>query len=150
MSNKKKIVSLLLIISFILYLMGILFPMFTNTRFFFFHKKFSLLSSISFLFDSGEFFLSIIVLLFSVIIPLLKYFIMAEALFFESNNKILNLLSSIGKWSMLDVFIMSLALVFYKFSMGILKFNFELGAYFFTISVILSLAVSFILSKKVK
>jgi len=101
-----------------------------------------ILDSIVKLFSNGEAIIAIIILIFSVILPLLKSLTLVLILLFPSSkisHKFLNFFKNIGKWSMLDVFIVSTFLVFLASDNGkITHAKIEYGLYFFLIYVFLS------------
>ena len=57
-------------------------------------------------------------------------------------DKSLTLIETLGKWSMLDVFVVALLLVSLKLG-ALAKVEVHYGLYFFTASVILTMALSF-------
>ena len=101
-----------------------------------------ILDSIAKLFSNGESIIAIIILLFSVILPLTKSLTLVLILLFQSSkigHKFLIFFKYIGKWSMLDVFIVSTFLVFLASNNGkITHARIEYGLYFFLIYVFLS------------
>ena len=106
----------------------------------------SIISSIQTLYNSGNLFVAIIILLFSVIIPLLKTVIMGVALFTNYRSHIIKWIVQLGKWSMTDVLIVSLFLVVFTLNEDeITDAKLQIGVYFFFCYVILSIAASLLL-----
>lgn len=101
-----------------------------------------ILDSVIKLFSNGEVIIAIAILIFSVILPLIKSLILVPILLFPSSkisHIFLNFFKNIGKWSMLDVFIVSIFLVFLASNNGkITDAKIEYGLYFFLIYVFLS------------
>jgi paraquat-inducible protein A len=98
------------------------------------------------LFESGDVTVALVVMLFSVIVPTLKvlslFFI---SIFMESKfaHGIVKFFKLIGKWSMLDVFIVALFLVYLTANKGdISRAKVEVGLYFFLAYVIVSMLMS--------
>jgi uncharacterized paraquat-inducible protein A len=81
----------------------------------FYNKTQSIMESITSLFDSGNQLVAILILLFSVIIPLLKaiFLILALALPIAGVRYYLHqIVLLIGKWSMADVFVVGIFMAF--------------------------------------
>jgi len=77
-------------------------------------------------------FLAIMIGLFSIIVPLLKLILSYFALFHKGGSHIIQFLKTIGKWSMTDVFIVSILLSFFALSSyGTSTSRVEHGLYFF-------------------
>lgn len=96
-----------------------------------------------------KYFVGIIILLFSVVFPFIKTLLSFVNVFINHVsivNKTTKLLSSLSKWSMTDVFVLSIFLVYLSsVNSGISKIvtQIEVGFYFFFIYVILSIILSF-------
>ncbi len=113
--------------------------------------------TITHLYESQNYPVAITILLFSIITPLIKTLTMITIALlkeFHLAKKLSNLFKYLGKWSMLDVFVVSLLLVY--LSMGSSQNSYskiENGLYIFLIYVILSiltsLAVEKLLNKKI-
>ncbi len=110
-----------------------------------------ILDAIVKLFSTGESIIAIVILLFSVILPLTKTLTLVLILLFPSfkaSHKVLNFLKHIGKWSMIDVFVVSTFLVFLASNNGeITHAKIENGLYFFLIYVFLSTITSIKIQK---
>ena len=111
-----------------------------------------ILGSISKLFETGEIAVALTILLFSVILPLIKSFILTLALIFYQHpwgHKVVAFFKQIGKWSMIDVFVVATFLVYLTSNGGgISHAEIQVGLYFFLIYVILSM-ITAILTQKV-
>jgi hypothetical protein len=111
-----------------------------------------IIGSISKLFESGEMAVAITILLFSVILPLLKSLTLTFTLLFHQHpwsSKLVSFFKQIGKWSMIDVFVVATFLVYLTSnSGGISHAEIQVGLYFFLIYVILSM-ITAILTQKV-
>jgi paraquat-inducible protein A len=98
--------------SFGLFGLGISLPMFTMEKFFVFKDSFSLLSGLYQLLTNGESFLFLLLFLFSVAMPLCKFYFSFRIAFgrlgtAELKLKRIKQLSIVGKWSMADVFVIA-------------------------------------------
>ncbi len=141
------IINLLLLASLASLIIGITAPLLTLEKLYFFENTVSLVSTVKELFYQKEWFLFIVIALFSLCIPILKISGLLLILNMEYKkgsffDKTLHLIEIIGKWSMLDVFVVALLLVSVK--LGVLaKVEVHYGLYAFTISVLLTIALSY-------
>jgi len=111
-----------------------------------------IIGSISKLFDSGEIAVAITILLFSVVLPLLKSLTLTFTLLFHQHpwsHGLVHFFKQIGKWSMIDVFVVATFLVYLTSNGGGLsQAEIQVGLYFFLGYVILSM-ITAILTQKV-
>ena len=104
------------------------------------------IGSIKKLFEGGDILVAIVILLFSVVVPALKI----TALLFVSTfskspfaHTVVRFFKMIGKWSMVDVFVVAVFLVYLTANKGdISRAEVEVGLYFFLAYVIVSMLVS--------
>jgi len=98
------------------------------------------------LYDKGDMVVAGVLLLFSVLIPLLKTLSMTFVSLFEYSSfahSVIKFFKYLGKWSMVDVFVVATFLVYLTTSSGdISKAEIEVGIYFFLAYVIISMIVS--------
>ncbi len=115
--------------------LGLTLPVIRVDKFFIFTDRVSIWDGVILLFSDGEFFIAIVVLVFSIIFPLIKLQ-QAYGLWrridvhsdrFEQRIRWLGWLS---KWSMVDVFVVAIVVFSVKTSM-ILSATTEIGLYFF-------------------
>lgn len=104
------------------------------------------IGSISKLFENGDTVIALVILLFSVLIPLLKVTALLFVSLFAHNelaHKIIKFFKLIGKWSMVDVFVVALFLVYLTANNAdVSRAEVEVGLYFFLAYVIVSMLVS--------
>lgn len=104
------------------------------------------IGSIVKLFDGGDIVVATVILLFSVIIPALKVFsLLVVSVFMKSKfaNGLIHFFKMIGKWSMVDVFVVAVFLVYLTGNKGeISRAEVEMGLYYFLVYVIVSMLVS--------
>lgn len=102
-----------------------------------------ILGSIIKLFENSEYAVGGAILLFSVVIPLSKILIIIFALIFRNftfSYKIINIFKHLGKWSMLDVFVVAILLVYLTSNNSdVSHAQIQIGLYYFLIYVILSM-----------
>ena len=128
------------------FLLGITCPCLHLTRFFVWTDTFSILTMIQALFADGEWLLGIVVLVFSVLMPALKIVLLGWVMMCSANRIVPPwmhfLVSVISKWSMLDVLLVALVIFAVKTS-GIGTAVSLPGLYYFTLSIVLGVALSF-------
>lgn len=113
----------------------------TVKQWFVFENTFSLISGLTQFLDVKQYALFIIVTVFSLVLPLAKMLVLflVTNLSLKANSakdNIIHGLSLIGKWSMMDVFIVAILVVVGKFR-GIAEVEIHVGLYAFATSVIL-------------
>lgn len=104
------------------------------------------IGSIEKLWESGDMVVAIVILIFSVIVPVAKVLaLLFVSIFMKSHfaHHIVKFFKMIGKWSMVDVFVVSLFLVYLTANKGdVSRAEVEVGLYFFLSYVIVSMIVS--------
>ena len=102
-----------------------------------------ILGSIQKLFENGELIVGITILLFSIIVPLLKIITLIFTILFRNyrfSHHLVEFFKHIGKWSMIDVFVVATFLVYLTSNRGTSSHaEIEVGLYFFLAYVILSM-----------
>jgi paraquat-inducible protein A len=93
-------------------------------------------------FHAGQYVLLVIVAVFSLVVPLAKMLLIAVVTNTSywtdtGRHNMIHGLSLIGKWSMMDVFIVAILIVVGKFR-GLAEVKIHYGLYAFAISVILT------------
>jgi len=106
----------------------------------------SVIGSISKLFENGDAVVAIVILLFSVLIPTVKILsLLFVSVFMKSKfaHGMVTFFKMIGKWSMVDVFVVATFLVYLTVDKGdVSRAEVEVGLYFFLAYVIVSMLVS--------
>jgi paraquat-inducible protein A len=135
---------------------GVSAPLLTLEKMYFFENTVSLLSTIKGLYIQREWFLFTVIAVFSLCIPVIKIagLVLILNVEYQKNSlldKTLHIIEIVGKWSMLDVFVVALLLVSVK--LGVLaKVDVHYGLYAFAASVLLTMSISYWiyrLSKKI-
>lgn len=113
-----------------------------------------IIGSISKLFESGEFAVAFTILLFSILLPAIKSLSLTFMLIFYEhpwNYKMVAFFKQIGKWSMIDVFVVATFLVYFTSNTGgISQAEIQVGLYFFLAYVILSMITAIQTQKVLK
>lgn len=102
--------------------------------------------------NAGNFWLALLLFLFSVLIPIIKTSLVAVTIFARGHKlslKGLNWSRSIGKWSMTDVFVVAVLVVFFANEQdGLTQAEVQVGLCFFAGYVVLSLLGTNIISRR--
>ncbi|MEA1914636.1 MAG: paraquat-inducible protein A [Campylobacterota bacterium] len=107
----------------------------------------TLISSIEKLFTQENYFVGMVILVFSIFFPIVKTLFMISTLYLKNTllDTITNATTMLSKWSMTDVFVLSIFLIYLSSTKdGMIQSEIEVGFYFFFIYVILSLISSMI------
>ena len=127
-------------------------PMLGNTIFQYESK--SIITALQKIYSQGQYGIAAIILLFTVITPIIKTIIMLTLSFRQNINlssKRMKFLSWIGKWSMLDVFVVAIVVTYFSMKeSGQTDANLQIGVYYFSIYVVLSMICTMILSRITK
>jgi paraquat-inducible protein A len=142
----------LLLFTFALFLTGAFFPFFHVKKFWVFAEAVSVVGGIITLFREGEYFLFAVLTLFTLVFPCAKLGLLA-LIWLERDHDLPRLqklhgrVAALGKWSMLDVFIVAILIVTMK-AAGLAQISIGLGLYLFTFSVVFTQLASMWLSRQ--
>ena len=142
---RKYVYYTIVVIALAAYLWSLSSPLVTIKKLLILSDTISLLSALSSLMQSGELFLFFIVLIFTIILPLLKFGLLImygiNPEIEQKHNKIYICLDQLSKWAMLDVFIAAFLIVVIK--LGVLASALtHYGLYLFIFSVLASMLCS--------
>lgn len=123
--------------------LGVATPVIELTKFYWWTDRHSILSAVYALFLEQEYFLSGVIFVFSVLFPTLKLFYLLIVAVMgtqqpERQQRVLNRLELLGKWSMMDVLVLALT-VFYVNASQFATAVALPGIYAFTASVLLTM-----------
>jgi len=133
-----------LIISIASFPFGIWSPMVTSSKFIVSRHTFSLLTSLQDLQRANEYPLFILILLFCILFPIVKLLILSKFWFHPNaagGDKTLKAIASVGKWSMIDVFMCANLFVILKLGYTV-QITIHNGLYYFALTVITSMLSS--------
>ena len=141
------IINILLLCSLVALVVGVIAPLLTLQKLYFIENTISLISTIQTLYNDNDWLLFIVITLFSLCIPVIKIvsLLLITNVDFKPGSfldKTLTVIETLGKWSMLDVFVVALLLVSVKLG-ALAKVEVHYGLYVFAFSVILTMALSF-------
>lgn len=142
-SNPKALdIPLLIFLSGAFLIWGIQAPMITWNELVFWKHSFTLVTGIESLFQERYYALGIIIVFFSIIFPLVKltalFFLWSVRLSEKKRQRLIRWIETFGKWSMLDVFVVSVTIVISKLSV-LAKAQAHMGIYIFCTSILLSM-----------
>lgn len=123
------------------YILGAFSPFIEVSKFWIFTNEVSLYRSIVVLFQTHNDFLGAVIVLFSVLIPLVKFaLLLGMPLFCKPSlgRRILFRAESLGKWAMVDVFVVAIIVVSLKLGM-IVSVQVHMGAVYFSISIVMTM-----------
>jgi paraquat-inducible protein A len=141
LSGRRFFLSLTILTASVCLALGITLPILKLTSFAFWTTEHSLLSTVDVLLKDGQTFLGMIVLIFSIVLPVTKllYLLLVSTLppaEIVRHQSRLRALEWLGKWSMHDVLVLALTIFFIK-SQGVYDASSLNGVYFFTAAVVL-------------
>jgi paraquat-inducible protein A len=137
---KHRAIPFLLAASLLLFGAGIFFPFFHVKKFWVFSDAVSVVGGIIDLFREGEYFLFAVLTLFTLVFPCVKLGLLG-VIWLERDHDLARVrrlhgwVESLGKWSMLDVFVVAILIVAMK-SAAVADIQIGLGLYLFTFSVV--------------
>ncbi|HED16533.1 MAG TPA: paraquat-inducible protein A [Gammaproteobacteria bacterium] len=146
---KQLLINLLLLLASVFFAIGVYLPVFTLTKLLIFNNTVSILSGLWQLVAEGEYVVFILIFSFSIILPITKISILTIAWNSQTDHhhKKLIWLEKIGRWSMLDVFVVALLIVTVK--LGVLaSVVIHAGLYYFTASVLIMMIVTKLVIQK--
>lgn len=142
------IATVVLLGSVVLFVLGLIFPLLATKKELFGilldYQNIRLLDSVRIFFSEGEAFLGMIILVFTVVFPILKYFDLTLRSIRPSaiSPKLSSALRFLDKWSMLDVFLVALLLLNAKMDSTIIVMDLKIGTTFLALSIILRMIAS--------
>ena len=135
----RRAIPLLIAGAFVLFGSGIFFPFFHVTKFWVFDSAVSVVGGIGTLFREGEYFLFVVLTLFTLVFPCVKLGLLG-IIWLERDHDLSRVrrlhgwVAALGKWSMLDVFVVAILIVAMK-SAAVAEIHIGSGLYLFTFSV---------------
>ncbi len=133
---------LMLVASLGFFIAGIFLPFTAVTKLWLFENQVSVFQGLGILWKANELFLFLILFVFTICFPLVKINAMLglwlwPRLDAELARNWFHFVSNLGKWSMLDVFIVAILVLTVK-SSGVANINVSIGFFLFFVSVMLT------------
>ncbi len=137
-----------------LLVLGWLLPVMTVTKFWFWSNRVSIVGALKGLWGDREFFLFAVILLFSMIFPIAK---LAAGLWVWARieaaspraRRVVGWIQVLGKWSMVDVFVVALAVVAIKISI-VTDVAVHAGIYVFAAAIVVSMLLMHVLERALR
>jgi paraquat-inducible protein A len=144
--RQSRLVSVSLLLAAASLALGCLAPLMTFQKFFIFSDSVSLVSGLGELWIKQYFLLFAIIFSFSIVLPMTKLLTLAwlwHAPFVsaDQHDRRLHILELIGKWSMLDVFVVALLVVSLKLA-TVARVEIRYGLYAFVAAVLLTMLIT--------
>lgn len=135
----------ILMLTAILFAVGIATPMITVSKFVVISNSFSVLSGIIELLQSGQIILFVVVAGFSLVLPVLKFYVLFRLLSTTHSNgsikRYLHLMHDYGRWAMLDVMVVAVLVVTVKLG-AIASIEIHYGLFIFGAAVLMIMLVT--------
>ncbi len=141
LSGRRFFLSITILTASVCLALGITLPILKLTSYGIWTTEHSLISTVEVLLNDGQTFLGLIVVVFSILLPITKllYLLLVSTLppaEIVRHHTRLRALEWLGKWSMHDVLVLALTIFFIK-SQGVYDASSLNGVYFFTAAVVL-------------
>ncbi len=145
-TGEARYLMVLLLITASLLVIGIASPLITLNKFILIENTFSIFSGTLELFNEGRFFLFFVISIFSILLPVLKIIVLARVLSLKPEQisnagRYLHWMHIVGKWSMLDVFVVAVLVVTVKLG-AVASVDTRFGLYAFTAAVLLTMYIT--------
>lgn len=110
----------------------------------------SIVSALQKLYQSGQLVIAGIIFLFTILTPIFKSMMLLVVLFSQNlhfSQKSIRVLKTIGKWSMLDVFVIAILVTYFTTkSGGATDATLQIGVYYFVAYVIASMVLTYLIN----
>jgi paraquat-inducible protein A len=151
--NPKRVdIVILIILSIVLLIIGLTLPILT-VRKLWNSNTYSILTGVQNLWQEKYYVLAVVIFTFSIIFPIAKLISLSAVWFIrlkdEHRKNLVYCMEIFGKWSMLDVFVTAIFIVWVKLG-ALASAKAENGIYFFAASVLLTMILSSLQSGLVK
>ena len=142
MKVPRKILSaIVLTASAVFYILGLCYPLMSTSYqvwgFSLHTQEVTLFDSVRMFWEDGDYLIASIILVFTFILPVLKY--IELALRIASGRQFLRL-QSVDKWNMIDVFLVAMLLLNFKMNSKFIVMRLEMGTNFIALAVLTRLA----------
>jgi len=138
-------VPVLILSSFTLLLVALSLPLMKVEKMVLWKNEYSVVAGVHSLWEQGQYPLAIILFFFSIVFPIFKLatlaFLWMIPLAEEKRKLVLHWLGILGKWSMLDVFVVAILIVLVKLG-PLAKVEPQRGVYWFAAAIFVSMITS--------
>lgn len=142
MKVSRKVLSVIfLVASAVFYVLGLCYPLMSTSYqvwgFSLRSQEVTLFDSVRMFWGDGDYLIASIILVFTFILPVLKYIELALRL---STGRQFLRLQSVDKWNMIDVFLVAMLLLNFKMNSKFIVMHLEMGTNFIALAVLTRLA----------
>ena len=138
-------VPILILSSFVLLLVALSLPLMKVEKMVLWKNEYSVVTGVQGLWEQGQYVLAIILFFFSIVFPVVKLSVLGFLWMFplaeQKRKVVLHWLGILGKWSMLDVFVVAILIVLVKLG-PLAKIEPQRGVYWFAAAIFLSMITS--------
>jgi paraquat-inducible protein A len=136
----------LLLVALLLFVVGIIAPMLTISKFIVVTNTFSVLSGVTELLRNGNYVLFVVVAAFSIVLPLLKLGVLYRVVARQRHageqlSRYLRLMHRYGRWAMLDVMVVAVLIMTVKLG-AIASIQVHYGLYVFGAAVLIIMLIT--------
>lgn len=135
----------MILASFVLLVIALSLPLMTVEKLVFWKNEYSVIEGVRGLWDQGQYALAVILFFFSIVFPTLKLAMLGVIwtirLAERRRQALLQWLGILGKWSMLDVFVVAILIVLVKLG-PLARVQPRRGVYWFAAAILLSMITS--------
>ena len=143
----------LILLSFGLLLMGLTRPLMKVEKMVFWKNEYSVLRGVHGLWDQRQYVLATILFFFSIVFPMVKLTALTLIWFVrlpeQKRQTALHWLGLLGKWSMLDVFVVAILIVLVKLG-PLARIEPQRGLYWFAAAILMSMITSMYVERLAK
>ncbi|MBL8013573.1 MAG: paraquat-inducible protein A [Candidatus Omnitrophica bacterium] len=135
-------IPLLIVTAFGMLMAGLNMPLMNIQKMVFWKNEYSVITGTLGLYQDKEYFLAALIFFFSIVFPILKLILLTIVWFGrfddQGRDRMLKCLAQLGKWSMLDVFVVAVMVVAVKLG-PMAQVTPKAGIYVFSSAILLSL-----------
>ncbi len=143
----RKILPFLLFFGTFCFGLGLVLPIAVFKRLFFLEQTPSLIEIVTGLWAGGDYFLALVIGLFSIAFPAVKLLVLYMAVADGANRHLVRRTGALSKWSMMDVLVVALA-VFAAKTTGLASAAAQPGIWFYGAATLMSAYAAIILTKR--
>ena len=146
-SAQSKWLLIALVLASWLLIAGLILPMVTLSKFVVVTSDFSIVSGIVELIENGQYVLCVIIFMFSIMLPLLKMYVLfmilaSKKITNQKMAKYLHLMHEYGRWAMLDVMVVAVLIMTVKLG-ALASVEVKPGLYVFALAVFIIMFVTY-------
>lgn len=154
LTGSRLAINLLMVVAMVTYVIGVTAPMLTLTKLVFVKNTFSVLSGVANLYAREEYLLCVVIVVFSLVLPLVKLGLLIRIWNAghpprPNDHRRLKWLGTVGKWSMLDVFVVAILVASVKLG-ALAKVEILYGWYAFAASVLLIMLTTYLVQERMR